>query len=150
MALHPEGRRCCKRRRRQPAWLLSRACQFYPRLSRTLLLHFLVLAAANSKDARTPTTCRYVTFRSSPRGPDCTRVGPSSRLVPQSSGRGKLRCLLPQHLRSQTMAVVLFPPSPPDRCFCGHDYSQHSFAAKAVFPRCNQCPCSAFQFMPRR
>ncbi|KAF5836040.1 hypothetical protein DUNSADRAFT_6561 [Dunaliella salina] len=40
---------------------------------------------------------------------------------------------------------------PNSKCFCGHLYSEHSFISKkSVYPRCHNCECTAFQFIPRR
>eukprot|EP00931_Biecheleriopsis_adriatica_P080088 TRINITY_DN53448_c0_g1_i1.p1 TRINITY_DN53448_c0_g1~~TRINITY_DN53448_c0_g1_i1.p1 ORF type:complete len:448 (+),score=69.92 TRINITY_DN53448_c0_g1_i1:44-1345(+) len=41
---------------------------------------------------------------------------------------------------------------PLSRCFCGHDYSQHSWkgSRKEVAPACMNCPCKQFRYMPRR
>uniref|UniRef100_A0A7S3VH60 Protein FAM221A n=1 Tax=Dunaliella tertiolecta TaxID=3047 RepID=A0A7S3VH60_DUNTE len=40
---------------------------------------------------------------------------------------------------------------PHSKCFCGHLYSEHSFISKkSVYPRCHNCECTGFQFIPRR
>jgi hypothetical protein len=40
---------------------------------------------------------------------------------------------------------------PSSRCFCGHAYSHHRFATTRDYaPRCSQCDCSCFSFIPSR
>lgn len=40
---------------------------------------------------------------------------------------------------------------PMSRCFCGHDYSVHSWKSrKAMAPSCSECACRGFHYMPRR
>lgn len=40
---------------------------------------------------------------------------------------------------------------PSSRCFCGHSFSQHHFVSKRDYaPRCSQCDCSHYAFVPSR
>lgn len=41
---------------------------------------------------------------------------------------------------------------PLSRCFCGHDYSAHTWkgSRKEIAPSCNNCPCKQFRYIPRR
>lgn len=41
---------------------------------------------------------------------------------------------------------------PMSRCFCGHDYSAHSWdkSKKALRPSCSACACRGFHYIPRR
>ncbi|CAK0829626.1 unnamed protein product, partial [Prorocentrum cordatum] len=41
---------------------------------------------------------------------------------------------------------------PRSRCFCGHDYSEHSWSRsrREPAPSCARCPCQCFRYVPRR
>ena len=60
----------------------------------------------------------------------------SSREISKRDGKGASEC-----------ARV----GPSSLCFCSHDYTSHHFVSKKdPYPRCSQCDCSSFSYIPSR